>query len=179
MTLNYFSVVYGVDAVLPGMLARGKRTHRGVASLGGYRPSTVALPYTRVEGGGHSLHRGSAAPGSQPRGIAVTVINPGFVRTPLTAHNAFKMPFLVEADDAAERIVRGLERGKDEVRVSGAAVVDGEAAADAAERALRADHQARGAASYSGSGVSERCLRRTIRDSSWFAGSPELCESAR
>jgi short-subunit dehydrogenase len=43
------------------------------------------------------------------------VINPGFVRTPLTARHTFKMPFLVEADDAAERIVRGLERGKNEI----------------------------------------------------------------
>jgi short-subunit dehydrogenase len=49
------------------------------------------------------------------RGITVTVVNPGFVRTPLTARHTFKMPFLVEVDDAAERIVRGLERRKAEI----------------------------------------------------------------
>ena len=37
MALNYFSVVYGIDAVLPGMLARGSGRIAAVASLAGYR----------------------------------------------------------------------------------------------------------------------------------------------
>jgi short-subunit dehydrogenase len=45
----------------------------------------------------------------------VSVVNPGFVETPMTAVNKFPMPFIVKADDAAERIVRGLERGKFEI----------------------------------------------------------------
>jgi short-subunit dehydrogenase len=44
------------------------------------------------------------------RGIHVTTICPGFVRTPMTAPNKFKMPYLLEADDAARRIVRALHR---------------------------------------------------------------------
>ena len=44
------------------------------------------------------------------RGIAVTTLCPGFVRTPMTAVNEFKMPFLLEADEAARRIVRALAR---------------------------------------------------------------------
>jgi hypothetical protein len=43
------------------------------------------------------------------------VINPGFVRTPLTDLNPFPMPFLMEADAAADRIVRGLARGAFEI----------------------------------------------------------------
>ena len=43
------------------------------------------------------------------------MINPGFVRTPLTAPNAFRMPFVMAAAEAAELIVRGLERGKKEI----------------------------------------------------------------
>ena len=114
MTLNYFSVVYGVDAVLPGMLARGSGRIAAVASLGGYRPSMVALPYTASKAAVIHFIEGLRLQVAS-RGIAVTVVSPGFVRTPLTAHNAFKMAFLLEADDAAERIVRGLEQGKDEV----------------------------------------------------------------
>ena len=114
MTLNYFSVVYGVDAVLPGMLARGSGRIAAVASLGGYRPSMVALPYTASKAAVIHFIEGLRLQ-VESRGIAVTVVSPGFVRTPLTSHNAFKMAFLLEADDAAERIVRGLEQGKDEV----------------------------------------------------------------
>ena len=114
MTLNYFSVVYGIDAVLPGMLARGNGHIAAVASLGGYRPTTVALPYSASKAAVIHLMEGLRIQVGS-RGVAVTVMNPGFVRTPLTARHTFKMPFLVEVDDAAERIVRGLERGKDEI----------------------------------------------------------------
>jgi short-subunit dehydrogenase len=44
------------------------------------------------------------------RGIGVTTICPGFVRTPMTAVNQFHMPWLLEADEAARRIVRALRR---------------------------------------------------------------------
>jgi len=114
MALNYFSVVYGIDAVLPGMLARGSGHIAAVASLAGYRASSVALPYSAAKAAVIHLIEGlRLSTGS--RGIAFTIINPGFVRTPLTARHTFRMPFLVEADDAAERIVRGLERGKREI----------------------------------------------------------------
>ena len=114
MALNYFSVVYGIDAVLPGMLARGSGHIAAVASLAGYRASSVALPYSAAKAAVIHLIEGlRLSTGS--RGIAFTIINPGFVRTPLTARNTFRMPFLVEADDAAERIVRGLERRKREI----------------------------------------------------------------
>jgi short-subunit dehydrogenase len=114
MALNYFSVIDGIDAVLPGMLARGRGHIAAVASLGGYRPSMVALPYTASKAAVIHLIEGLRLQ-IESRGITVTVVNPGFVRTPLTARNTFTMPFLVEADDAAERIVRGLERRKNEI----------------------------------------------------------------
>jgi short-subunit dehydrogenase len=41
-------------------------------------------------------------------GIALSVINPGFVKTPLTDRNEFPMPFLISAEEAARRIVQGL-----------------------------------------------------------------------
>jgi short-subunit dehydrogenase len=45
-------------------------------------------------------------------GIGVSVINPGFVETPLTAQNSFAMPGLLTPPQASAAIVRGLERGR-------------------------------------------------------------------
>jgi short-subunit dehydrogenase len=49
-----------------------------------------------------------------PKGVKVTAIHPGFVKTPGTANNPFKMPFLLELDDAVERIAGALLRGASE-----------------------------------------------------------------
>jgi len=114
MALNYASVVYGVDAVKDGMIARGRGHIAAVASLAGYRPGPVAHEYGASKAAVIYLMNGLRFT-LAPLGVKVTVINPGFVRTPLTDRNRFPMPFLVEADDAAERIVRGLERGKKEI----------------------------------------------------------------
>jgi short-subunit dehydrogenase len=50
-----------------------------------------------------------------PRGVAVHLINPGFVKTPLTDLNDFRMPALIEADEAAREILAGIERGEFEI----------------------------------------------------------------
>jgi NAD(P)-dependent dehydrogenase (short-subunit alcohol dehydrogenase family) len=47
----------------------------------------------------------------QPRGIGVSVVTPGFVRTPLTAQNDFAMPALIEPADAAQAMLAGWARG--------------------------------------------------------------------
>jgi short-subunit dehydrogenase len=47
-----------------------------------------------------------------PYGVGVTIVNPGFVATAMTAKNRFKMPFLMTADRAARIIADGLERGR-------------------------------------------------------------------
>lgn len=46
-----------------------------------------------------------------PSGIGVTLINPGFVDTPLTQQNAFRMPALISADEAAQHIIQGFAGG--------------------------------------------------------------------
>jgi short-subunit dehydrogenase len=50
-----------------------------------------------------------------PKGVAVHLINPGFVKTPLTDLNDFSMPALIEADEAAREILAGIERGAFEI----------------------------------------------------------------
>jgi short-subunit dehydrogenase len=114
MRLNYFSVVYGLEAVLPAMIARGTGHVAAVSSLAGYRALPAAVEYGASKAAVIYLMDGLRFE-LAPKGVAVTLINPGFVRTPLTDRNTFYMPFMLEADDAAERIVRGLERRKKEI----------------------------------------------------------------
>jgi short-subunit dehydrogenase len=49
------------------------------------------------------------------KGIVISIVNPGFVKTPLTDRNDFKMPFLVDAPRAARIICDGIQRGKREI----------------------------------------------------------------
>jgi short-subunit dehydrogenase len=49
------------------------------------------------------------------KGVLVSVINPGFVATPLTAQNDFEMPFLMQPDEAARRTIEGLAAGRFEI----------------------------------------------------------------
>ena len=49
------------------------------------------------------------------KGVSVSVINPGFVETPLTAQNDFEMPFLMKPKEAARRTIEGLAAGRFEV----------------------------------------------------------------
>ena len=48
-------------------------------------------------------------------GVTVSVINPGFIDTPLTERNTIPMPFMLSPEDAARRIVAGLKTGKFEI----------------------------------------------------------------
>ena len=114
MDLNFSGVLHCIEAVLPSMLKRRRGRICGVASLAGFR----ALPRAAAYGASkaalmHFLE--SIRFHLEREGVGVTVVNPGFVRTPLTDKNDFPMPFLMEAEDAARRIVRGLERNRREI----------------------------------------------------------------
>jgi NAD(P)-dependent dehydrogenase (short-subunit alcohol dehydrogenase family) len=114
MTLNYFGALYGIEAVLPGMIERGRGHLAGVASLAGYRGLPTAAAYGASKAALiHALE--SLRFDLEPLGIAVTVVNPGYVRTPLTDRNRFRMPFLMDVGPAVEIIADGLERDRKEI----------------------------------------------------------------
>lgn len=74
---------------------------RGLPGAGAYSASKAAasryLESLRVE------LRGT--------GVRVTEIRPGYIRTPMTDVNPYRMPFILEADDAAQRFLRAIDRG--------------------------------------------------------------------
>ncbi len=114
MNLNYAGALNCIEAVLPEMLRSGSGQIVGVASLAGYRGVPSAAAYGASKAALiHFLE--SMRFDVQDRGIAVTIVNPGFVKTPLTDKNEFRMPFMIDSDRAARIIRRGIERRKREI----------------------------------------------------------------
>jgi len=97
--------------LLPRLLARGAGQLGIVASVAGYRGLPRAGAYGATKAALINLAE-SLRLELAPRGIAVSLVNPGFVRTPLTDKNDFPMPFLMEVEPAARRLVDGLESGR-------------------------------------------------------------------
>jgi len=99
-----------INSVMPAIAAMRPRGHGQIAlmsSMAGFRGVGGAPAYcgskAAVRVWGEAL-RGTLA----ADGIAVSVICPGFVATPMTEVNRFAMPFLMQADDAARLIRRHL-----------------------------------------------------------------------
>jgi short-subunit dehydrogenase len=107
--VNVLGVVYALAAVLPAMLRRGRGHVSAVSSLAAYKGLPGESAYSASKAAVNTYLEGLRIQ-LRGRGIAVTTICPGFVRTPMTEVNDFKMPWLLEADEAARRIVRALKR---------------------------------------------------------------------
>lgn len=114
LDVNVMGVVNGLAAVLPGMRARRSGRIAVVASLSGYRGLPSASAYGLTKAGLINLCE-ALRPELELDGIVLQVVNPGFVRTPLTDRNDFKMPFLMELEDAAEAFYRGLQSDRFEI----------------------------------------------------------------
>lgn len=111
LEVNYLGAARLLEALLPTLLAQGSGHLSLVASVAGYRGLPQALAYGPSKAAMHYLAE-TLYFDLAPRGIGVSVINPGFVDTPLTAHNEFEMPALITPDEAASSILRGWARGR-------------------------------------------------------------------
>ena len=101
-------------AVLPPMVARGRGHLVGVASVAGFRGLPGAEAYGATKAAQLNLFE-SLRVSLRSRGVRVTTVAPGFVRTEMTAVNSFPMPFIIDAGRAARIIADGLERGRTEI----------------------------------------------------------------
>ena len=119
--INYDGALVMLDAVLPQMLRQAKAGHKLgaghislVSSVAGFRGLPQSLAYGPTKAALINLAE-TLYLDLQPQGIAVSIVNPGFVETPLTAHNQFKMPALITPDEAALEILRGWRHGDFEI----------------------------------------------------------------
>ena len=112
--VNVQGVANGLEAILPGMIKRGSGRIAIVSSVAGYRGLPYAGAYAMTKAGVIAMAE-SLRPELEAKGITIQVITPGFVRTDATSVNDFDMPFIIEADKAADYILRGLKTKKFEI----------------------------------------------------------------
>jgi NAD(P)-dependent dehydrogenase (short-subunit alcohol dehydrogenase family) len=111
---NLMGCFHALAPVIPMMARQGRGTIALVSSVAGYRGLPKSLVYGPTKAAIINLAE-TLYLDLSPKGIGVCVVNPGFVKTPLTDRNEFRMPALISADEAAIEIVAGLERGDFEI----------------------------------------------------------------
>jgi short-subunit dehydrogenase len=111
---NLTSVYNGLDAFLPDLIAQKSGAIALVSSVAGFRGLPKALVYGPTKAAMINLAE-VLYNDLKPYGISVYLINPGFVETPLTAQNEFKMPALITSEQAADEIISGLAKGRFEM----------------------------------------------------------------
>jgi NADP-dependent 3-hydroxy acid dehydrogenase YdfG len=112
--VNYMGAIYSIAAVLPSMLA-AKHGHISlVSSVAGFRGLPKSLAYGPTKAALINLAE-TLYIDLHDEGLGVSVVNPGFVQTPLTAQNTFHMPALISPAQAAIEIVAHWERGRFEI----------------------------------------------------------------
>ena len=111
---NLMGIVNGLAPLLQIFQKRLSGQIAVVASLAGYRGLPGAAAYGATKAGLINMCE-SLRPDLERSGVRLSVVNPGFVKTPLTEKNDFPMPFLMPASSAARRIAKGLEAGVFEI----------------------------------------------------------------
>jgi short-subunit dehydrogenase len=105
--VNLLGVIYSIEAVLPEMLGRKRGHIAAISSLASYKGLPGESAYCASKAAVNTYMEGLRI---QLRGhnIAATTICPGFVKTAMTDPFEFKMPFVMDADKAARKMVRAL-----------------------------------------------------------------------
>ncbi len=112
--VNYVGALHVLDAVLPHFIARQAGHISLVSSVAGYRGLPKSLAYGPTKAALINLAETLYAD-LRDSGIGVSLISPGFVETPLTANNEFRMPALITPGQAADEILKGWRKGRFEI----------------------------------------------------------------
>lgn len=109
MQTNFDGMLHLWEAVSPKMLARYDGHFVAIASLAGLRGLPGGSVYSASKAAMQAWMEASRVE-LTGKGIAMTIVNPGFVATPMVEKNRFRMPFLLQTRDAVRRIADGIER---------------------------------------------------------------------
>lgn len=111
---NLIGVINAVATLAPAFARESRGAIAVVSSVAGYGGLPSGLVYGATKAAlinfTEALYLDLA-----PRGVGVYLVNPGFVKTPLTDKNEFKMPALIPAAQAAQEMIRGFESGAFEI----------------------------------------------------------------
>jgi NAD(P)-dependent dehydrogenase (short-subunit alcohol dehydrogenase family) len=111
LDINYTGALRVLDAVLPELLPQQRGHISFISSVAGFRGLPQSLAYGPTKAALINLAEALYYDVS-PHGIGVSVINPGFVETPLVAGNDFPMPALISSTKAAQEILKGWRKGE-------------------------------------------------------------------
>ncbi len=114
LQINTLGAAIPLEILLPHYLERQQGQIAIVASVAGYRGLPTASAYGASKAALINLAESLRAE-LYSSGVDIRLINPGFVKTPLTDKNEFEMPFLISVDEAANSIIKGLAGKKFEV----------------------------------------------------------------
>jgi NAD(P)-dependent dehydrogenase (short-subunit alcohol dehydrogenase family) len=112
--VNYVGALHVLDAVLPHFVSRGTGHIGLVGSVAGYRGLPQSLAYGPTKAALANLAE-TLYIDLHDLGIGVSLVCPGFVETPLTANNEFRMPALISPEQAAGEILAGWRKGLFEI----------------------------------------------------------------
>jgi len=111
ININLLGAVNAVAAVLPQMLENKSGQLVAISSLAGFRGLPKSAAYSASKAGMTAFFE-SVRLDVRHQGVDVTIIQPGFIKTPLTSGRANKMPFLMELEDAIPLFLHAIERRK-------------------------------------------------------------------
>jgi short-subunit dehydrogenase len=111
MRVNVIGMFYLFDAVVPSMVERKSGRFVGIASIAGLRGLPSASVYSASKAAMQNFLEASRVELAHA-GVGVTIVNPGWVDTPIIEKYKGRVPFLVSAPKAARIIADGIEAGK-------------------------------------------------------------------
>ena len=111
LSLNMGTLSHAIEGVLPKLIASKGRLV-GIGSASAYVPFARAEAYGSSKAAIHYLMK-TLQISLAPQGVAVSLVVPGFVETPMTKQNDFPMPFLQTPEQASQAIRHGIASGHD------------------------------------------------------------------